>query len=409
MGGLSDIFGGGGAPQVDLIEFGDRIGPSAIAEGIGPSELPTAIGPSAKPTEIGPSAIAGGIDPTAIPGTFGGQALGQAIGTGADIQGQAIQDAIASQQAGLGQAGQLFGQTSQQFDPFVSGGGQAFQSQAALSGALGPEAEKRALAGVQTSAGQQFLQDRAQRALLRNAAATGDLGGGRTKLALQEQAIGFGAQDIDRQFQRLGQVSQQGLSATGQLGGFRQGLGQAGIAGAQNVGNLQVLGGGVAAGGLTGAAEALRQEAGQQFGAGQAQFGQQTQQQQIANQANQVRFNQLSQQQGALTAAEQTEFNQLSQQQAALTAASQTQFNQLAQQQGALTAAQQTQFNQLSQQQGAENQFRLAQQGVEFQNAQAAAAAKAQGLGNILGVVGAGAGFALGGVPGAKVGASLGG
>jgi len=314
MGGLSDIFGGGGAPQVDLIEFGDRIGPSAIAEGIGPSELPTAIGPSAKPTEIGPSelptaigpsakpteigpsAIAGGIDPTAIPGTFGGQALGQAIGTGADIQGQAIQDAIASQQAGLGQAGQLFGQTSQQFDPFVSGGGgQAFQQQTALSGAQGAQAQQQALAGVQASPGQQFLQDRAQRALLRNAAATGDLGGGRTQQALQEQAIGFGAQDIDRQFQRLGQVSQQGLSATGQLGGFRQGLGQAGIAGAQNVGNLQVLGGGVAAGGLTGTAEALRQEAGQQFGAGQAQFGQQTQQQQIANQANQVRFNQLSQ------------------------------------------------------------------------------------------------------------------
>jgi len=281
MGGLADaVFGSGDAAQVDLLKFGDRIDPSALPENIAPSQ------------------IAQGVDPTAIPSTFGGQALGQAIGQGAGIQGQSVQDAIASQQAGLGQAGQLFGETSQQFDPFIQGGGQAFQQQAALSGAQGAQAQQQALAGVQASPGQQFLQDRAQRALLRNAAATGDLGGGRTRLALQEQAIGFGAQDIDRQFQRLGQVSQQGLGAASQLGGFRQNLGQQGIGTAQNVGNLQVLGGGIAAGGVTGASEALRQENLQQFGAGQAQFGQATQQQQIANQAQQNQFNQLAQQQG---------------------------------------------------------------------------------------------------------------
>jgi len=346
MGGLADaVFGSGDAAQVDLLEFGDRIGPSAIAEQIGPSE------------------ISAGVDPTAIPQTFGGQALGQAIGQGAGIQGQSIQDAIASQQAGLGQAGQLFGQTEQQFDPFIQGGGQAFQQQAALSGAQGAQAQQQALAGVQASPGQQFLQDRAQRALLRNAAATGDLGGGRTQQALQEQAIGFGAQDIDRQFQRLGQVSQQGLGAAGQLGGFRQGLGQAGLTSAQNVGNLQVLRGDVRAGGVTGAAEALRQENLQQFGAGQAQFGQATQQQQIANQANQIRFNQLSQQQGALTAAQQTEFNQL------------------------------------AQQQGAENQFNLGQQGVELGNIQNQAAAEASRAGNILGAAGLVTGAVFPGAP----------
>ena len=249
------------------------------------------------------------------------------------------------------------------------------------------------MAGVQASPGQQFLQDRAQRALLRNAAATGNLGGGRTQLALQEQAIGFGAQDIDRQFQRLGQVSQQGLGATAQLGGLRQGFGQAGLGTAQQVGNLQVLGGGVAAGGVTGAAEALRQENLQQFGAGQSQFGQATQQQQIANQANQIRFNQLAQQQGALTAAEQQEFNQLSQQQAALTQAGQTRFNQQAQQQGVLLGADQVRFNQLAQQQGAENQFNLGQQDVQLGNIQTQQAADAQNQSNIIGLGGLALGF----------------
>lgn len=124
------------------------------------------------------------------------------------------------------QAQGLFGQTEQQFDPFVQGGTAAFQQQAALSGAQGPEAQQQALAGVQASPGQQFLRQRGERALLRNAAATGDLGGGRTQQALQEQAIGFGAQDIDRQFSRLGQVAQPGFQAVSQLGQTRFGLGQ---------------------------------------------------------------------------------------------------------------------------------------------------------------------------------------
>jgi len=156
MGGLADaVFGSGDAAQVDLLEFGDRIGPSAVAE------------------QIGPSQIAGGVDPTAIPTTFGGQALGQAIGQGADVQGEFLQSAINEQRQGQQGAQGLFDETSQQFDPFIQGGGQAFQQQAALSGAQGAQAQQQALAGVQASPGQQFLQDRAQRALLRNAAATG--------------------------------------------------------------------------------------------------------------------------------------------------------------------------------------------------------------------------------------------
>lgn len=398
MGGIVDIAGGivgigGKAPEVDQLHFGEQIAPSELPTAIDPSRMPTSIGPSRLPSAVGPSAIAQGVDPTAIPQSFGGQALGQAIGQGAGIQGQSVRDAIASQQSGLGQAGQLFGQTEQQFDPFIQGGGQAFQQQSALSGAQGAQAQQQALAGVQASPGQQFLQDRAQRALLRNAAVTGDLGGGRTQQALQEQAIGFGAQDIDRQFNRLGQVSQQGLGAASQLGGFRQNLGQQGIGTAQNVGNLQVLGGGIAAGGVTGAAEALRQENLQQFGAGQSQFGQQTQQQQIANQANQTRFNQLAQQQGALTAAQQQEFNQLSQQQAAMAQAGQTRFNQQAQQQGVMLGADQTRFNQLAQQQGAQNQFNLAQQGVQLGNIQAQQAADAQNQSNIMGLGGLALGF----------------
>jgi len=179
------------------------------------------------------------------------------------------------------QANELFAQTEQQFDPFVQGGTAAFQQQSALSGALGSEAQQQALAGVQASPGQQFLQQRGERALLRNAAITGDLGGGRTQQALQEQAIGFAAQDIDQQFGRLGQVAQSGLQSVGALGDLRFGLGKQ------------------------------------------------------------------------------------------------------------------------------EQQFALTQQQVDLQNQQAAAAASGQGLSNLLTLGGAGVGFALGGLPGAKVGSQL--
>jgi len=123
-------------------------------------------------------------------------------------------------------ATQGFRQTESQFRPFVQGGGQAFQQQLGLSGAAGPEAQAAAFQTFQVSPGQQFLRDRAQKSLLRTQAATGQLGGGRTQQALQEQAIGLAQQDFGNQFSRLGQISQQGGAFTSQLGGLRSGLSQ---------------------------------------------------------------------------------------------------------------------------------------------------------------------------------------
>ena len=100
---------------------------------------------------------------------------------------------------------------------------------------------------------------------MRNRAATGDLGGGRTQQALQQQGIGFAQQDFGNQFARLGQVAGRGLGATQALGGLRQGFAQQGLGAGQNIGNLQVKGGQVAAGGVTGEAEALRKEKIQKF------------------------------------------------------------------------------------------------------------------------------------------------
>lgn len=104
--------------------------------------------------------------------------------------------------------------------PWQRPGLQAFDLQAALSGALGPQAQAQAYSNFQSSPGQQFLRDRAEQALLRNSAALGGLGGGRVRQELQRQAIGEAQQDFGNAFNRIGTVAQGGLTAAGQEAGL---------------------------------------------------------------------------------------------------------------------------------------------------------------------------------------------
>ena len=98
-------------------------------------------------------------------------------------------------------------------EPYMQPGQQAFNAQAALSGAMGSDAQREAYANFNESPGQQYLRSRAEQALLRNSAALGGLGGGRVRQELQRQAIGEASQDFNNNFARLGQVAQGGLQA----------------------------------------------------------------------------------------------------------------------------------------------------------------------------------------------------
>lgn len=215
------------------------------------------------------------------------QALGAGLGgstqallTGAEIGRGDIQAGNLAAQQGLAQTGQqvggLFDQGVGDIQSFVSPGQQAQQQQAAFSGALGPEAQAQAFASFQESPGQQFLRGRQERALTRNAAATGGLSGGNILTALQEQAVGNAAQQFQQNFQNLGQLAGQGLQAAGQVGGLRgQQAGiQAGL-GSQGAG-LQ-FGTGQALGGIaTGTGQQIGQNilgTGQQIGSFRSQAG----------------------------------------------------------------------------------------------------------------------------------------
>jgi hypothetical protein len=105
--------------------------------------------------------------------------------------------------------------------PRIEAGNQALTQQQALLGLSGQDAQQTAYSGIEESAGQRFLRERQQRALVRNSSAIGGLGGGNVRTALQAQAAGFAMQDVDSQFNRLGALSGQGQNAanvSGQVG-----------------------------------------------------------------------------------------------------------------------------------------------------------------------------------------------
>lgn len=107
-------------------------------------------------------------------------------------------------------------------DPYESTGQAALQREAALSGALGPEAQQAAFDAYTESPGQQFFRDRQEQALLRNAAATGQTGSGNVLTALQEQAQGIAAQNYQQDLENLRSLAGRGQQAATTQGGYQQ-------------------------------------------------------------------------------------------------------------------------------------------------------------------------------------------
>lgn len=204
-----------------------------------------------------------------------GRALGKAAREAGGISAESIREAApirarAELSAGraIERAGQTstrliqrqFGETEAGLQPFIDPGQQAAEQQAALSGALGPEAQAQAFADFQEDPGTQFLRDQGLRLVGSGAGATGGVGGGERLRELTRFSQGLALQDLSNRFRRLGSVTGTGLQAASNLGSLR---GQASAGQAQG---LQFAGKGKAAGisgagaaeaaGLVGAAEA---------------------------------------------------------------------------------------------------------------------------------------------------------
>ncbi len=179
----------------------------------------------------------------------GVEAAQDAANKAAGIQAQGAQAGIAEQR-------RQFDITQEQLAPFREAGVGALEQQQALLGLSGQEAQQTAFSGLQESAGQKFIRERAQRNLVRNQSAIGGLGGSNVRSALVEQGAGFASQDIQNQFGRLGQVAGQGQAAGTSIGQF-------GAQTAGNIANLGIAGSQARASGILGAQQAESQFRGQ--------------------------------------------------------------------------------------------------------------------------------------------------
>lgn len=155
------------------------------------------------------------------------EAIGQAERASARQAALGRSDIRSSLRPTLGELTAGATQAQQSLQPIAQTGLGAFDIQAAISGALGPEAQAQAFQNFQASPEQAFLQQEAEQASLRGASATGGLGGGRIQQELQRQAIGFGSQNIQDRFNRLGSIAGQGIQAQTNLANLQSSLGSA--------------------------------------------------------------------------------------------------------------------------------------------------------------------------------------
>lgn len=139
-----------------------------------------------------------------------------------DAFGQMAIDALQNAEStGLNRIDQNINQGISGFGQFRDPGAQATQMQAALTGALGPQAQQQAFDNFQDDPGTQWLLDRGRRERLAAASATGGLGGGNVLKALEEFGQGMANQSLSQRQDRLNQLSGMGLQAQGQIGQMR--------------------------------------------------------------------------------------------------------------------------------------------------------------------------------------------
>lgn len=185
------------------------------------------------------SLLGGGQSGTAQPGAAAPSQPGANPQSGYG-SGYGLQGSEAALLGGLGQAQDTIGsgydaaadlvtqygqKAGEGLQSYADQGASSSQLQAALSGALGPEAQAEAYANFQSSPGQDYLRQQAEKSLLRNASAIGGLGGGNVRSALQEQAIGMAAQDFDNSFNHLTGITDRGFNAAQLLSGIDAGVG----------------------------------------------------------------------------------------------------------------------------------------------------------------------------------------
>lgn len=127
---------------------------------------------------------------------------------------------------------------NQQLSPYASSGVQANYLQAALSGAMGNQAQSQAMSNYQTSPFYDEARAQAEKAITQNAAAGGNLASGNTLDQLYQNASGMFLNDYNNRFSQLGQVSDRGYNASIGLAGIVSDLSRQGASIRSDLGQM---------------------------------------------------------------------------------------------------------------------------------------------------------------------------
>jgi hypothetical protein len=208
-----------GSEQALLQGYGNALGALDQGMGMARGDINTAL-------QGGMSSLKGGLQRGNQAFSAGAGAIRNAQGQIDDLYGQGINAGNQYYGQGLQAGNQAYNQAVDPLMGYVPGGQNAFNRQAALSGAMGADAQARAMQNWQEGPEQAFLREQGERSVTRNAAALGGLGSGNVMKELNRFGTGLAAQDFQNSFNRLGNVSGQGLQAAGQVGALRGAQGQ---------------------------------------------------------------------------------------------------------------------------------------------------------------------------------------
>lgn len=172
----------------------------------------------------------------------GSQAAGSVLSGGrkaldllSGSEGRQVDELQAGEQRGLQTLRTAFDSAVNPLSGFADPGRQAMVLQSALTGALGPEAQRVAMKNFVDDPSLQYQREQAEKALTRNAAAMGGLGGGNVRKALVREAVDRSRMSFNDRIAQLGNIAAQGLQAAGQIGQLR---GQEGLAGANLISGM---------------------------------------------------------------------------------------------------------------------------------------------------------------------------
>jgi hypothetical protein len=151
--------------------------------------------------------------------------------------------------AGIAEERSQFEQIQDILSPYVEAGTGALKQQQALAGILGPEAQQKAISGIEESPTFGALVRQGEEGILQSAAATGGLRGGNVQGALAQFRPALLSQLIESQYSKLGGIAQLGQASAA-------GVGSAGLQTGSNIANLLTQQGQAQAGGILGQGQA---------------------------------------------------------------------------------------------------------------------------------------------------------